>query len=306
MNNGAREKTRVLLFMILKDKEIFGSCEILINKIWHIHTFNHFFFLHFQIPAYEARRKRNIDEKNQLFDSLKLKSKKEALKQKKNLPKLPKKAKISVEIRKSSRKTNKANYNENEKENIAPSKKVAKRPIKTPEVHEKENPNLPENLPGNLPGNLPENISGNHQFACPTCTKSFTTKIRLERHDDAVHKGLKPFGCLYCTQTFSTLEIAKQHSSAVHEEVKAFECIHCSTFFATKFNRDDHISTVHEGKLPFQCPVCEKPFGLKSNMTKHVPTHSTEKTFMCPKLECKSSFKSLKGLNRHLKENCKK
>ena len=111
---------------------------------------------------------------------------------------------------------------------------------------------------------------------------------------------MKPLGYRYCAKTFSTLEIARQHARAVHEEVKPFECKHCSKFFATKGNCDDHISAVHEGNLPFECPICQKPFGLKGNMNKHVATHSNEKTFMCHKLECNSSFINKKDLNMHL------
>ena len=230
------------------------------------------------------------------MNGLNFKSTKEALKPPQNSQKVPKKAKISGEIRKSSRKRKNIDYSE--KENSAPPKKVEK----SAQVHEKENPDLAKSLPKSLPKNLPKNRG----FVCQICPISFKTKTKLERHDDSVHKKLKLFGCLYCTNTFSTKEIANQHSKAVHEELKPFKCEHCAKFFATKFNRDDHISTVHEGKMPFKCPICEKPFGLKSNMTKHVATHSNTKNFVCPKLECNSSFKSQKGLNRHLKENCKK
>ena len=143
------------------------------------------------------------------------------------------------------------------------------------------------------------------RFVCKSCPKIFKTKIRLKRHDDAVHKKLKPFGCLYCNKTFSTKESANQHSKAVHEEIKPHNCQHCSKLFSTKDNLEVHISTVHEGNKLFQCPICQKNFGLKGNLDKHIPTHSNEKPFMCPNLDCNSKFTLPKGLTRHTK-TCRK
>ena len=50
---------------------------------------------------------------------------------------------------------------------------------------------------------------------------------------------------------------------------------------------------------------CQKVFVSQGNLTKHMPTHSENKPFSCPKLDCPKSFKDKKGLNRHV-HNCKK
>ena len=99
--------------------------------------------MHFQKIDYEAKRLQNIDEKNQFMGGLKIKSTKEALKAAQNRPKKPKKAKISVETRKSSRKRNKIDYSD--KENIAPPKKVEKSAVEISENQETQE--KPESIP---------------------------------------------------------------------------------------------------------------------------------------------------------------
>ena len=135
------------------------------------------------------------------------------------------------------------------------------------------------------------------------------TKLKLQRHIDGVHLGLKPYFCKYCNTYYSQRENRDSHEYEVHEQRKPFICTVCSRAFPKTGNLKVHMK-VHEPKENCQSYVCEvencnKVFVSKGNLKKHMPTHSESRLFLCNKSECGKTFKDQKGLNRHVK-NCKK
>jgi len=57
---------------------------------------------------------------------------------------------------------------------------------------------------------------GEKTFECDLCTKKFTMRAQLVRHQ-LVHSGLKPFVCPYCTYRSAIIENLRKHCHAVHK-----------------------------------------------------------------------------------------
>jgi len=57
---------------------------------------------------------------------------------------------------------------------------------------------------------------GEKSFACDLCTKKFTMRAQLVRHQ-LVHSGLKPFVCPYCAYRSAIVENLRKHCHAVHK-----------------------------------------------------------------------------------------
>ena len=57
---------------------------------------------------------------------------------------------------------------------------------------------------------------GEKTFACDLCTKKFTMRAQLVRHQ-LVHSGVKPFVCPYCAYRSAIVENLRKHCHAVHK-----------------------------------------------------------------------------------------
>ncbi|BHF70830.1 hypothetical protein SprV_0401388300 [Sparganum proliferum] len=82
-------------------------------------------------------------------------------------------------------------------------------------------------------------------FQCPDCLKSFSRNSDLQKHIDAVHKGLRPYKCSTCQMLFSQKSSLKRHVEAVHEGIKAFQCLHCESRFSYDIHLKRHMRSKH-------------------------------------------------------------
>jgi len=57
---------------------------------------------------------------------------------------------------------------------------------------------------------------GEKTFACDQCTKKFTVRAQLVRHQ-LVHSGVKAFVCPYCAYRSGIAENLRKHCHAVHK-----------------------------------------------------------------------------------------
>ena len=57
---------------------------------------------------------------------------------------------------------------------------------------------------------------GEKSFACDLCTKKFTMRAQLVRHQ-LIHTGDKPFVCPYCIYRSAIVENLRKHCHAVHK-----------------------------------------------------------------------------------------
>ncbi|XP_050311642.1 zinc finger protein 721-like [Anthonomus grandis grandis] len=93
---------------------------------------------------------------------------------------------------------------------------------------------------------------------CDTCGKNFSSKYRLERHQRAMHEGLKPFVCNYCGRAFTGKDTLKKHER-IHTGEKPYHCEYCGKNFRQPGPFSVHRRT-HTGERPYQCKFCNRRF----------------------------------------------
>ena len=113
-------------------------------------------------------------------------------------------------------------------------------------------------------------------FQCPQCDKAFYRKEHLQKHQDAVHLGLKMFQCPQCDKAFSQKENMQNHQNEVHLGLRPFKCDQCTQDFSRKCDLNRHVSDIHLGLKPYQCRVCNEKFSQAGNMMKHMQSAHTD------------------------------
>ena len=90
--------------------------------------------------------------------------------------------------------------------------------------------------------------SGDKDFKCESCGKSFCSAGTLRNHIHTVHEGHKDFKCESCGKSMASLQILKNHIHTVHEGCKDYKCDYCGKLFTTARSLKRHIQmhTVHK------------------------------------------------------------
>ncbi|KAL1517646.1 hypothetical protein ABEB36_001384 [Hypothenemus hampei] len=99
---------------------------------------------------------------------------------------------------------------------------------------------------------------------CDTCGKNFNSKYRLERHQRAMHEGLKPYVCGYCGRAFTGKDTMKKHER-IHTGERPYSCEYCGKCFRQPGPFSVHLRT-HTGERPYKCKFCHR--GFITNQTK--------------------------------------
>ena len=117
---------------------------------------------------------------------------------------------------------------------------------------------------------------------CSRCLKSFSAIAYLRKHENEVHKKMKPFVCSTCGKGFVYRQMMKHHELTVHLKEKRFVCSTCGKAFSMRCLLKRHESAVHLKEKPFVCSTCGKTFGYRQMMKRHESTvHLKEKRFVC-------------------------
>ncbi|XP_066254693.1 oocyte zinc finger protein XlCOF6-like isoform X7 [Euwallacea similis] len=103
---------------------------------------------------------------------------------------------------------------------------------------------------------------------CDNCGKNFSSKYRLERHQRAMHMGLKPFICRYCGRAFTGKDTMKKHER-IHTGEKPYSCEYCGKCFRQPGPFAVHLR-IHTGERPYQCKFCKKGFITNQMKKSHI------------------------------------
>ncbi|XP_063216240.1 zinc finger protein OZF-like isoform X3 [Bacillus rossius redtenbacheri] len=133
------------------------------------------------------------------------------------------------------------------------------------------------------------------QFQCGTCSKRFSQKAHLTRHE-LVHSGKKPFPCTACSKSFADASTLTTHYRT-HSGERPYACDSCPKAFVSRSDLRKH-SLVHSGLRPFACGVCSKTFTRATNLRKHARVHSGQRPYSCE--QCARTFSSKGDLARHV------
>lgn len=138
-------------------------------------------------------------------------------------------------------------------------------------------------------------------FRCTKCSKTYTTKSHLIRHDNTVHLKIKTdviYSCPECMQVFANRQNLKRHMLKKHiQGINNYCCEHCKKYFR-KINQLRSHMYQHTGIKSFKCNKCFKEFITHYEKRKHMRCH---KIYICE--ECKKQFDKYNDFQKHKKEH---
>lgn len=133
-------------------------------------------------------------------------------------------------------------------------------------------------------------------FSCSQCSKTFTSRRCLLKHDNYHHKGLR-HPCEHCGKGFFGKDALVRHT-LIHTGERPFKCDDCEKSFRSAAELKIH-NRYHTGERPYKCSMCDKAFVQSCFLTLHMRTHTGERPYVCA--TCAKGFSSLHGLKRHKK-----
>ncbi|XP_055378602.1 zinc finger protein 112-like isoform X2 [Condylostylus longicornis] len=122
------------------------------------------------------------------------------------------------------------------------------------------------------------------RFACGICDDSYARKFQLEQHMCSKHTGERNFKCEYCDKTFFSKILKNKHQRRSHS--KRFKCDQCDKYFGRPDLLKKHIR-VHTGEKPIVCDKC----GTRFKELHHLKTHNKSMSTCVLKMSIKVNDK---------------
>ncbi|KAG5865211.1 hypothetical protein JTB14_020787 [Gonioctena quinquepunctata] len=152
------------------------------------------------------------------------------------------------------------------------------------------------------------------QFKCSECDKGFYTKFRLNLHMRS-HTKETPYECKICLKKFRHAPNLRRHDDIIHKGLKPFKCEVCGKEFSRLVSKNEHEYT-HTGKKPYVCRYCGETFRTYTDHFAHTYLHKinngdiTGTTIAVRKSDtsdqllvecsiCKKSFTSARAIFQH-------
>jgi len=139
-------------------------------------------------------------------------------------------------------------------------------------------------------------------FFCemPNCSLAFKTSYALRRHAKTHSNSEEKlrFQCQTCGVRFCDRWHLKRHEAC--HKIESHECPVCKKCYGTLDRLKAHL--IYHKPARFNCEQCSKEFFKKVDYSSHLKTHSQEKDFFCPQLNCNASYYKNAHLKRHIEK----
>ncbi|XP_074037273.1 uncharacterized protein isoform X1 [Leptinotarsa decemlineata] len=149
---------------------------------------------------------------------------------------------------------------------------------------------------------LKDSQNNQELLECHNCKKKFARKDTLVNHM-RVHSGVHPFKCTICSKTFTQKSSLQKHNHAVHTNIRDFQCSICLNSYPTNYRLSVHMKTHNTEKL-FKCSICPKSFIMESYLKTHMKTHAPKVHIKCQ--QCSKTFFRKTNLSKHMKIHAKR
>ncbi|XP_053677908.1 zinc finger protein 729-like [Anopheles nili] len=133
-------------------------------------------------------------------------------------------------------------------------------------------------------------------FKCEICGKAFLEKNNLKGHM-RIHDGDRKYGCDLCPKTFLFAGTLRCHK-LTHTQEKQHACQICGKLFLLRTTLNKHLR-VHTDEKPHICNLCDRRFRTSTHLTVHMRTHTGEKPLNCR--ICQMAFSHHKARSVHMK-----
>ena len=136
-------------------------------------------------------------------------------------------------------------------------------------------------------------VTKNDKLQCDECSKIFSKKSHLSRHQ-SINSNM----CDICARSFCTLKQVQEHKRKLHSN---FTCIHCAQCFEDNANLKRHIQNAinEDGILNNKCKVCDARFCTAVGLHRHLKEHPPG-TFECS--VCDKTFTTRWRHNQHVEK----
>ena len=112
--------------------------------------------------------------------------------------------------------------------------------------------------------------SSTKEHRCDDCGKIFSLGSNLKVHKQTVHLGHRNFECPHCSKLFTTKYSLQRHQLS-HGDQRV-TCDECGKDFRYLVHLNRH-KLSHSGAV-FNCDICDKVFQRKDVLKKHKKTHN--------------------------------
>ncbi|TPP57606.1 hypothetical protein FGIG_05320 [Fasciola gigantica] len=141
--------------------------------------------------------------------------------------------------------------------------------------------------------------SGEKEYSCDRCSKSFTTKKYLRSHLKTIHESPRLFICPLCGKQLAREKGLNQHVRTIHEGNWSVFCSICGKGFINRCRLKKHCVNVHERSSRFPCTICDKGFTSDAYRQHHMElVHCDKNPYAC--VACQENFSTKSALMNHV------